>query len=133
MPSLHSALICPSCGASNLDLTKGSLWQCASCSTAFPFLNEIPWLFSSPETVRLQWMSKCGSYLSYLKQKISSLNTQLRSVNLQASTIRRLELMVKGMEHNLHQMTSLLDPLFNNQTQPDHRSSVPETPNKIPT
>lgn len=133
VPSLYSALICPSCGASNLDLTKESVWQCASCSTAFPFLNEIPWLFSSPESVRTQWMSKCGSYLSYLKQKVSSLNTQLRSVDLQASTIRRLELMAKGMEHNLHQMTSLLDPLFNNKTQPDHRSSLPETPNKIPT
>ncbi|MBK7842421.1 MAG: hypothetical protein IPJ71_01805 [Bdellovibrionales bacterium] len=130
--SFYLSLVCPSC-SSELDLTKGSAWQCVSCSSVFPSLNEIPWLFSSPESVRIQWMSKCGSYLSYLRQRISSLNTQLRSVDLQVSTRRRLELMEKGMEHNLHQMTSLLDPLFNNQAQLDQRSTASETPNKMPT
>jgi len=52
-------LACPRCGTGSLDLA-GEAFACGRCTTHFPILGGVPWLFAAPSVALGEWRARFG-------------------------------------------------------------------------
>jgi len=107
--TLASVLACPRCGSGPVSLTAAG-WICGSCSSGFPVVGGIPWLFSDPRLALADWRGRLG----LLTQHLASEALAIRSAEAQApgaTTRRRLAHAAAAHDEQIRRLRELLAPL----------------------
>ncbi|MEO8062913.1 MAG: methyltransferase domain-containing protein [Pseudomonadota bacterium] len=106
--SLASVLSCPRCGRGPVSLERAG-WMCGACSSGFPVIGEIPWLFADPRQALGEWRGR----LTLLTQHLASEAAAMRAArgSMLASTRRRLDHTAAAYEDQIARLRTLLAPL----------------------
>ena len=106
---LSTVLACPRCGRGPVTLERAG-WMCGACSSGYPSLGEIPWLFAEPRQALAEWRGR----LSLLTQHLASVAAAMRAGlagALTAATRRRLDHVAGANEDQVERLRELLAPL----------------------
>ncbi len=106
---LTSVLACPRCRRGRLALERAG-WMCSACSSGYPVIGEIPWLFPDPRLALADWRAR----LVLLTQHLGSEAAAMRAgatAELPGATRRRLESVAAAYEDQVARLRALLAPL----------------------
>src|SRR6185436_16844664 len=92
--SLSSVLACPRCRRGPVTLERVG-WICRACSSGFPVIGEILWLFPEPRQALTEWRGRLSLLTQHLATEASALRASLARSELSAATRRRLEHIAK--------------------------------------
>ena len=106
--SLSSVLACPRCGRGPVTLERAG-WMCGACSSGFPVIGEIPWLFADPRQALAEWRGR----LTLLSQNLASEAAAMRAAqgSMLEATRRRLATVAAAYEDQIARLRALLAPL----------------------
>jgi hypothetical protein len=108
-------LRCPNCNSSEpLVLRPSAALICLCCETEFPVFTNgdacIPWLFSSPETARLEWSARYRGFLKTNETRHNRLNRALADTRSASIARRRIDETLLAHREHRNQIASLLAP-----------------------
>ncbi len=86
-------------------------WICAACSSGYPVIGEVPWLFAEPRAALAEWCDRLHFLLLELEREARILRAELDAPDRLASTRRRLELLATANEDHARRLRDLLAPL----------------------
>lgn len=114
--SFLSRLGCPTCDSKDvLVLRQHATLQCSACTTKFPVIASgeacIPWLFSTPDTTRLEWSARYRGFLKSNAAKHNRLNRALTDARYPSATRRRIDSSLRAVLEHRHQVEALLAPV----------------------
>ena len=107
--SLSSVLACPRCGGGPVSLT-GAGWICGSCSSGFPVIGGIPWLFPEPRQALADWRGRLGLLTRHLASEAEAIRAAEADAP-GATTRRRLAHVAAAHEDQVRRLRELLAPL----------------------
>jgi len=113
--TLSSVLCCPRCRRGPLTLQSAG-WICAACSSGYPVVAGIPWLFADPRQALSEWRGRLSMLNQYLSSEASAMRTEAASSSL-AATRARLEHVAAAHEDQVRRLAALLAPLAVEQSQ----------------
>jgi len=108
--SLSSVLACPRCGRGPVTLERAG-WICGGCSSGFPVIGEIPWLFPEPRQALSEWRGRLSLLTQHLGSEALAMRSSLQKSDLPAATRRRLEHVANANEDQIARLRTLLAPL----------------------
>jgi SAM-dependent methyltransferase len=85
-------------------------WMCGACSSGFPNIGEIPWLFPDPRQALAEWRGRLSLLTQHLASEAAAMRASLAGT-LSAGTRRRLELVANANEDQIKRLRALLAPL----------------------
>jgi hypothetical protein len=85
-------------------------WICGACSSGFPDLGGIPWLFPDPRQALAEWRGRLGLLTQHLASEAAAMRAGLASASTPA-TRRRLEHVAAAHEDQIGRLRVLLAPL----------------------
>lgn len=109
-------LRCPRCMSDDALLLRpsGTLY-CGGCETSFPVIANgeayIPWLFSAPETVQLEWSARYRGYLKTNAARHNRLNRALAETRSLTPTHQRIDDTRRAHREHRSQIETLLEPV----------------------
>jgi len=106
--SLASVLACPRCGRGPVSLARAG-WICGSCSSGFPVIGEIPWLFPDPRQALADWRGRLGLLTQHLASEAVAIRAAARDAA--ATTRRRLAHAAAAHDDQIRRLGQLLAPL----------------------
>src|SRR6187455_2352329 len=121
--SLSSVLACPRCRRGPVTLERAG-WMCGTCSSGFPVIGEIPWLFAEPREALTEWRGRLSLLTQHLATEATAMQTSLAGGELPTGTRRRLEHVARANEDQIRRLQVLLAPLGLEQasmTEATHR------------
>ena len=89
MTELSALLACPRCDKTPLD-RRDDAWHCKACDVDFPFVGEIPWMFSEPHAALGEWRGRLQFALQTLSHEVAGLERELKNKDLSQLARRRL-------------------------------------------
>ena len=84
--------------------------MCSACSSGFPVIGEIPWLFAEPRQALAEWRGRLGLLTQHLVSEAAAMRASLREGGCRA-TRRRLEHVAAANEDQVGRLQVLLAPL----------------------
>jgi hypothetical protein len=108
--SLSSVLACPRCGKGPVTLERAG-WMCGACSSGYPVIGDIPWLFPDPRQALAEWRGRLGLLTQHLASEAAAMRASLADGSLEAATRRRLEHVARANEDQIERLRRLLAPL----------------------
>src|SRR6187431_2110147 len=108
--SLSSVLACPRCRRGPITLERAG-WMCGGCSSGFPVIGEIPWLFPEPRQALTEWRGRLNLLTQHLATEATAMRASLQAGDLPAGARRRLEHVAKANEDQIQRLRVLLAPL----------------------
>ena len=90
--------------------------MCGACSSGFPVIGEIPWLFAEPRQALAEWRGRLGLLTQHLMSEAAAMRASLQKSGIAAATRRRLELIAAANEDQVSRLKVLLAPLGLEQT-----------------
>jgi N2227-like protein len=108
--SLSSVLACPRCGKGPVTLERAG-WMCGGCSSGFPVIGEIPWLFPEPRQALSEWRGRLNLLTQHLATEARAMRSSLQGSDLHPGARRRLEHVAKANEDQIERLRRLLAPL----------------------
>jgi len=121
--SLSSVLACPRCRRGPVTLERAG-WMCGTCSSGFPVIGEIPWLFAEPREAVTEWRGRLSLLTQHLATEATAIQTSLAGGELPTGARRRLEHVARANEDQIRRLQVLLAPLGLEQasmTEATHR------------
>src|SRR6188768_1460926 len=121
--SLSSVLACPRCRRGPVTLERAG-WMCGTCSSGFPVIGEVPWLFAEPREALTEWRGRLSLLAQHLATEATAMQTSLAGGELPTGTRRRLEHVARANEDQIRRLQVLLAPLGLEQasvTEATHR------------
>lgn len=115
VPSLSSVLCCPRCRRGQL-APQSAGWICAACSSGYPVLDGIPWLFPDPRQALAEWRGRLALLNQYLSSEAAAMRAEAANVSL-PETRARLEHGAGAHEEQVRRLSALLAPLGLEQSQ----------------
>jgi hypothetical protein len=85
-------------------------WICAGCSSGFPVIGEIPWLFPEPRQSLAEWRGRFGLLAQFLTSEASAMRAAEAGA-AGAATRRRLAQVAGAHEDQVRRLRALLAPL----------------------
>jgi hypothetical protein len=85
--------------------------MCAACSSGFPVIGEIPWLFPEPRLALADWRGRLGLLAQHLGSEAAAMRAGLAASECVAATRRRLEFVAAAYEDQVARLRALLSPL----------------------
>jgi hypothetical protein len=85
-------------------------WMCGACSSGYPVLGEIPWLFPDPRQALAEWRGRASLLTQYLASEAAAMRAALPGTAV-AATRRRLEHVAAGHDAQIERLRALLEPL----------------------
>jgi hypothetical protein len=85
--------------------------MCGACSSGYPVIGEIPWLFPEPRQALAEWRGRLGFLAQHLASEAAAMRASLGEGTLEAGTRRRLELVARANEDQIERLRQLLAPL----------------------
>src|SRR6187399_212698 len=107
---LSGVLACPRCRRGPITLERAG-WMCGACSSGFPVIGEIPWLFPEPRQALTEWRGRLSLLTQHLATEASAMRASLPRSDLPAATRKRLELVAKANDDQIRRLQALLAPL----------------------
>src|SRR6187551_2717303 len=108
--SLSSVLACPRCRRGPITLERAG-WICGGCSSGYPVIGEIPWLFPEPRQALTEWRGRLNLLTQHLATEAAAMRVSLQGRELPAGARRRLEHVAKANEDQIARLRTLLAPL----------------------
>jgi uncharacterized protein YbaR (Trm112 family) len=108
--SLSSVLACPRCHRGPVTLERAG-WICGACSSGFPVIGEIPWLFPEPRQAMAEWRGRLSLLTQHLGSEATAIRVSLEDSSLAPATRRRLEHVANANESQIGRLRALLAPL----------------------
>src|SRR3954469_19895846 len=87
---LSSVLACPRCRRGPVTLARAG-WMCDACSSGFPVIGDIPWLFPDPRQALAEWRGRLGMLTEHLAAESAAMRAAASAPGVIAPTRRRLE------------------------------------------
>jgi hypothetical protein len=84
--------------------------MCGACSSGFPTLGEVPWLFADPRQALAEWRGRLSLLTQHLTSEAAAMRAGLAGA-LVAGTRRRLEHVASANEDQVERLRRLLAPL----------------------
>jgi len=107
--ALTAVLACPRCRRGPVTPTRAG-WICAACSSGFPVIGEIPWLFPEPRQALVEWRGRFSLLSQHLASEAAAMRAAAAST-ASVATRRRLEHTAAGHEDQVLRLVELLAPL----------------------
>jgi len=85
--------------------------MCGACSSGYPVIGEIPWLFPEPRQALAEWRGRLGFLAQHLASEAAAMRASLDEGALEAGTRRRLEHVARANEDQVERLRELLAPL----------------------
>jgi len=107
--NLSSVLACPRCRQGTVAPGNGG-WICPACSSGYPVIGEIPWLFPEPRQALSEWRARFGMLRQYLTSEAAAMHAAAAG-DVARATRRRLEQVAAAYEDQVRLLADLLAPL----------------------
>lgn len=85
-------------------------WMCAACSSGYPVIGEIPWLFPEPRQALAEWRGRLTLLTQHLASEAKAMRAHLGAAT-DPGTRRRLEHVARANEDQIERLRQLLAPL----------------------
>jgi hypothetical protein len=85
-------------------------WICSNCSSGYPVIGGIPWLFPEPRQALADWRGRFGLLSQFLGSEAAAMRAAA-AVEPLAATRRRLEHVAAAHEDQVSRLAKLLSPL----------------------
>jgi hypothetical protein len=85
--------------------------MCGACSSGFPVIGDIPWLFAEPRQALGEWRGRLNLLTQHLASEAAAMRTSLKATTFAASTRRRLEHVAQAHDDQIEKLRGLLMPL----------------------
>jgi hypothetical protein len=108
-PSAILYLASPCC-STKVEFQNKTL-NCSQCSTEFPSLGGIPWLYKTPTTVISDWRNRYNYAMAILNDEIQSIKQALKDDELAPLTIERLRKLLQAKAEHGKAIHKILAPL----------------------
>jgi hypothetical protein len=98
--------------------------MCGTCSSGFPVIGEIPWLFAEPREALTEWRGRLSLLTQHLATEATAMQTSLAEGEFPTGARRRLEHVARANEDQIRRLQVLLAPLGLEQasmTEATHR------------
>ena len=86
-------------------------WLCGACSSGYPVIGGIPWLFPEPRQALSEWRGRLGLLTQHLASEATAMRASLGEGALEAGTRRRLEHVARANDDQIERLRRLLAPL----------------------
>ena len=103
-------LACPRCRRGPVALSRAG-WLCEACSSGYPVIGEIPWLFPEPSQALAEWRGRLALLTQHLASEAAQMRASLGDAALEAATRRRLEHVARANEDQIERLRQILNPL----------------------
>ena len=115
MPTdLLQLLKCPSCSGALKDQDKKI--SCSACSTIFPIVDGVPWLFDEPGRSMASWRVRFNALLSSIQKEEEQLKHSAKQTDLSELTSKRLRKVLQGKVEQRKLLTDMMSPLIKEQS-----------------
>jgi len=84
--------------------------MCAACSSGYPVIGDIPWLFPDPRQALAEWRGRTSLLIQYLASEAAAMRAALPGTTV-AATRRRLEHVAAAHDAQIERLRELLTPL----------------------
>ena len=102
--------MCPRCAGGSLSLERAG-WMCAGCSSGFPVIGGIPWLFPEPRQALAEWRGRLGMLTQFLAAEAAAMRAGMAATTEGSATRRRLERTAAAHDDQAVRLHALLAPL----------------------
>jgi hypothetical protein len=85
--------------------------MCEACSSGYPVIGEIPWLFADPRQALAEWRGRLGMLTEHLTAEAAAMRRAALPTDLLPATRKRLELVAAAHEDQIAKLRVLLAPL----------------------
>ena len=85
--------------------------MCPACSSGFPVIGDIPWLFPEPRLALADWRSRLALLTQHLGSEAAAMRAGLAAAGLASATRRRLESVAASYDDQAARLRTLLAPL----------------------
>jgi hypothetical protein len=85
--------------------------MCGSCSSGYPVIGDLPWLFPDPRQALAEWRGRLGLLTQHLASEAAAMRAALTDSSLEPATRRRLEHVARANEDQIERLRQLLAPL----------------------
>jgi hypothetical protein len=112
MPSsdaLGAVLACPRCRRGPVAPGQGG-WICGACSSGYPEIGDVPWLFAEPRQALAEWRGRFGLLSNFLASEAAAMHAAAAG-DVARATRRRLEHVAAAYEDQSRLLADLLAPL----------------------
>jgi SAM-dependent methyltransferase len=86
-------------------------WICGACSSGFPVIGEIPWLFPEPRQALADWRGRFGMLSQHLASEAAAMRGGITGKDTGKATRRRLEHVAAAHDDQVRRLAALLAPL----------------------
>jgi uncharacterized protein YbaR (Trm112 family) len=107
--TLSSILACPRCRRGPLTLARAG-WICGACSSGYPVIGGIPWLFPDPRQALAEWRGRLGLLTQFLASEAAAMQGAAQAAQ-GAATRRRLSHVAAAHQDQIRRLQALLEPL----------------------
>jgi len=106
---LLELLCCPRCRG---PLTDSGALSCASCATAYPHVDGLPWLFADPAQALGEWRARIHGFLAGLDLQAQRYRAALGDHVTRPETRTRLKLLAAACTDHARRLRALLAPVM---------------------
>lgn len=85
--------------------------MCSACSSGFPVIGDIPWLFPEPRLALADWRSRLALLTQQLGSEAAAMRAALTAAGNVPATRRRLESVAAAYQDQVARLRALLAPL----------------------
>jgi len=85
--------------------------MCDACSSGFPVIGDIPWLFPDPRQSLAEWRGRLGMLTEHLAAEGAAMRAAASAPGVAPATQRRLEHVAAAHEDQIARLRTLLAPL----------------------
>jgi hypothetical protein len=85
--------------------------MCGGCSSGYPVIGDIPWLFPDPRQAMAEWRGRLGLLTQHLASESAAMRDEAKDATLPESTRRRLAHVAAANDDQVARLRALLAPL----------------------
>lgn len=85
--------------------------MCGACSSGFPVIGELPWLFPDSRQSLGEWRSRFSLLAQHLASEATAMRAEALAEGLAGATRRRLELVARAHDDQVARLRELLAPI----------------------
>jgi hypothetical protein len=85
--------------------------MCGGCSSGFPVIGDIPWLFPDPRQALAEWRGRLSLLTQHLASEAAAMRAEAQAAGTGAATRRRLDLVAAANDDQVRRLQALLAPI----------------------
>lgn len=86
-------------------------WMCAACSSGYPVIGDVPWLFPDPRDALAEWRGRFTLLARHLASEAAAMREEAAGADLPDPTRRRLKEVAAAHDDQVRRLATLLAPL----------------------